>query len=97
MMGAGAMPRSASSRGSWPIGCAISRNVLPHEPALRRHLKSQRMSAVLDVEDIVQEVYGAFADMSDVEEVRDPRRFMFGIAHNILRKHPIGLMVFTMV
>lgn len=58
----------------------FARNVLPHEPDLRRWLA--RVAADLDQDDLVQETYAALA--REWRSVRNPRGFMFTAARNLL-------------
>lgn len=67
------------SRNIW-----IARHVLPNEPALRRFLARHRLPDGIDVEDVVQEVYGRIVAMETVDHIRDPRAFLIGTARNIL-------------
>jgi RNA polymerase sigma factor (sigma-70 family) len=73
------MRESITDRNFW-----IARHLLPHEPALRRYLERQRLPTNLDVDDIVQEVYGRFAEMESVDAVRDARTFMLGVGRNVM-------------
>lgn len=61
----------------------FARNVLPHEPDLRRWLA--RVAADLDQDDIVQETYAGIA--KDWRAVRNPRAFMFTVARNAMVAH----------
>ena len=54
------------------------RNVLPHEPDLRRWLA--RFAGDLDQDDIVQETYAGLA--KDYRSIRNARPFMFTVARN---------------
>lgn len=58
----------------------FARNVLPHEPELRRWLA--RVAADLDQDDLVQETYASLA--REWTTVRNPRGFMFKVARNLL-------------
>ncbi len=58
----------------------FARNVLPHEPDLRRWLA--RVAADLDQDDLVQETYAALA--REWRTIRNPRGFMFTVARNLL-------------
>ena len=69
----------AASRNHW-----IARHMLPNEPALRCYLARQKLPGGLDVEDVVQEVYGRIVGMASVDHIQDPRAFMVGMARNIL-------------
>ena len=61
----------------------FARNVLPHEPDLRRWLA--RIAADLDQDDIVQETYAGMA--KDYRAIRNPRAFMFTVARNAVIAH----------
>lgn len=61
----------------------FARNVLPHEPDLRRWLA--RVAADLDQDDLVQETYAALT--REWRTIRNPRGFMFKVARNILIGH----------
>ena len=61
----------------------FARNVLPHEPDLRRWLA--RVAADLDQDDMVQETYAALT--REWRTIRNPRGFMFTVARNVLIRH----------
>lgn len=61
----------------------FARNVLPHEPDLRRWLS--RVAGDLDQDDLVQETYAAVA--KEWRGIRNPRGFMFTVARNVLIRH----------
>lgn len=65
----------------------IARNVLPHEPALRAQLMRWRLPHGLEADDVVQEAYSKFASMESVEDVRNPKNYLFMIAHNLIASH----------
>lgn len=71
----------------------FAREVLPHEPALRRWLS--RFARDLDPDDIVQEAYAKMAP--DYAAIREPRAYMFTVARNavadILRRRQIVRIV----
>jgi RNA polymerase sigma-70 factor (ECF subfamily) len=75
------MLRVSDERARW-----IKRNVLPHEPALRSWLRL-RAPYDLDIDDIVQETYARLASVESVDEVRDPKNYMFRAAHSIMASH----------
>jgi RNA polymerase sigma factor (sigma-70 family) len=60
----------------------VARNILPHEPALRRWLR--RSVARQDIEDVIQEAYCSIAAMDDVTHIVEPRRYFFQVARNIV-------------
>lgn len=61
----------------------ISAHVLPHEGSLRGWLRSHRLIDA-DIGDIVQETYAALASLERVDHIRDPRTYMFSVAHNLM-------------
>lgn len=61
----------------------FARNVLPHEPDLRRWLA--RFAADVDADDIVQETYAGMA--RDIHGIRTPRAFMFTVARHAVIAH----------
>lgn len=61
----------------------FARNVLPHEPDLRRWLA--RFASDIDADDIVQETYAGMA--KDFRTIRTPRAFMFTVARNAVIAH----------
>ncbi|MDQ0251481.1 RNA polymerase sigma-70 factor (ECF subfamily) [Sphingomonas kyeonggiensis] len=62
------------------------RNVLPHEPALRSWL-GRRQPLGLDVDDIIQESYAILADLDTVEDIRNPRAYLFQVARSVITRH----------
>lgn len=58
-------------------------HALPHESALRRWLGS-RSIAGLDIDDIIQETYAVLARRDDLEQVRNPRAYMFRVAYTLI-------------
>lgn len=71
----------------------FARNVLPHEPDLRRWLA--RFAGDLDPDDIVQETYAGMA--RDFRQVRNPRAFMFTLARhaviaNLRRRRVVNIV-----
>jgi len=61
----------------------LAERILPHEPALRAWLGS-RVARVVDVDDVVQESYAQLATLGDVDHVRDPRAYLFRVAHSLV-------------
>lgn len=61
-------------------------HVLPHEPRLRAWLQGRR-SAVFDVDDVIQETYTILAARETVEDIRNPRAYLFQVAHSIVVHH----------
>lgn len=64
----------------------LSRNVLPHEPALR-HWLSRWKIVTLDLDDIVQETYAILASRASVAEIRNPRAYVFQTARSVVLMH----------
>lgn len=60
----------------------VARNVLPHEPALHRWLRSAFPAH--DVDDVVQESYCRLAAVRDLSAIADPRRYLFQTARNVV-------------
>lgn len=61
----------------------IASNVLPHEAALRTHLR--RMVASSDqIDDIVQDTYLCLARLDSVTHIRDGRAYLFTAARSVL-------------
>jgi len=65
----------------------IARNVMPHEPALRAHLARWRLTGDLDIDDVVQEAYSRFAAIESIEQIRNPRAYLFSVARTIVLMH----------
>ncbi|RYG37377.1 MAG: RNA polymerase sigma factor [Burkholderiales bacterium] len=62
------------------------RQILPHEPALRRWL-GRRQGAGIDVDDIIQESYAALSERESIEDIRYPRAYLFQIANSLVVRH----------
>lgn len=60
-------------------------HILPHEPGLRAWLERRR-SAGIDVDDIIQETYTVLAARESVDDIRNPRAYLFQVAHSIVMK-----------
>lgn len=76
------MTRLSDDRALW-----IARHILPHEPALRAHLNRWRLPDALDPDDVVQEAYSRFAQMASVDQILNPRAYLFSVARTILLMH----------
>jgi RNA polymerase sigma factor (sigma-70 family) len=61
----------------------LGRNILPHEPALRAWL-AKRKTHGLEIDDIVQETYAVLAELPSVTHIRNPRTYLFSVAHSIV-------------
>lgn len=62
------------------------RNILPHEPALRRWL-ARRQPLELDTDDIIQESYAILADLPTIEDIRSPKAYLFQVARSVIARH----------
>ncbi|RKE54345.1 MULTISPECIES: sigma-70 family RNA polymerase sigma factor [unclassified Sphingomonas] len=60
----------------------VARQILPHEPELRRWLRAGFPG--VDVDDVVQEAYCRLAALADFKRVEDPRRYLFQTARNVV-------------
>lgn len=65
----------------------IERNILPHEPGLRRYLLNRRLPLGLEVEDIIQESYARLANLSQVDNIRNAQFYLFQVARSIILAH----------
>ena|ERR1051326_2730278 len=61
----------------------LSRNVLPHEPALRTMLRRWRVQEE-DIDDLVQETYAKLTKLESVASVRNPKNYMFQTAYSLM-------------
>jgi RNA polymerase sigma-70 factor (ECF subfamily) len=61
----------------------LARQVLPHEPDLRRWLAGKRLRGI-DLDDIVQETYAILAGLDCVEAIRNPKAYMFQTAYSVI-------------
>ncbi|MEL1263346.1 sigma-70 family RNA polymerase sigma factor [Pseudoxanthomonas putridarboris] len=58
-------------------------HILPHEPALRAWL-GRRHSAGFDVDDIVQESYAILAERERLDDIHNPRAYLFQVAQSLV-------------
>ena len=65
----------------------LSRQILPHEPALRAQLSRWRVPDGLDVDDVIQETYAKLVMLEDVEGIRSPRAYLFQVARSVILMH----------
>lgn len=65
----------------------LSRNILPHEPALRAQLARWRVPDDLEADDVIQETYAKLATLTGVEEIRNPKAYFFQTARSIILMH----------
>jgi RNA polymerase sigma factor (sigma-70 family) len=75
------MDVSRADRVAW-----LARNILPHEPALRRWLGRRTRLNVLGLssDDIVQESYARLIGLQSVEHIASPRSYLFQTANSVL-------------
>lgn len=64
----------------------LSRQVLPHEAALRAWLSSRRLPGV-EIDDVVQETYARLITAPAVEGIRNPKTYAFQTAWSVLMTH----------
>ncbi len=60
-------------------------HILPHEAALRGWLSRRRAPGAFDVDDIVQESYALLAERERVDDILNPRAYLFQVAHSLVR------------
>jgi RNA polymerase sigma factor (sigma-70 family) len=65
----------------------IARHIVPHEFALRAQLARWRLPHDLDADDVIQECYAKFATMDSVDEIRNPRNYLYSVARTHLLMH----------
>jgi RNA polymerase sigma factor (sigma-70 family) len=58
--------------------------ILPHEAALRGWLSRRRAPAAFDVDDIVQESYAVLAERERLDDILNPRAYLFQVAHSLV-------------
>jgi len=75
------MTRVGDDRALW-----LARQVLPHEAALRAWLMRWRLQD-LHVDDIVQEAYAVLAARASVDDIRQPKNYLFQTARSIVLMH----------
>ena len=56
--------------------------ILPHEAALRGWLSRRR--APVDIDDIVQESYALLAERERIDDILNPRAYLFQVAHSLM-------------
>lgn len=59
-------------------------HILPHEPALRSWLSRRRAPAAFDLDDIVQESYAILAERERIDDILNPRAYLFQVAHSLV-------------
>lgn len=75
------MPDKIRERAAW-----VAKNVLPHEHAIRGWLARHRPGD-LDVDDIIQETYARIVSLESFDAIRDPKRYVFQVAHSVVIDH----------
>lgn len=76
------MPDCDQRRMQW-----FAEHVLPHEPALRAWLSAHlygRIGRCLEADDVVQETWATLTALDDVENIRNPRAYLFAVARSIV-------------
>jgi RNA polymerase sigma factor (sigma-70 family) len=64
----------------------LAEHVLPFEPGLRGWLGRRRV-VNLEIDDIVQETYAVLAELESVTHIRNPRTYVYSVAHSIILRH----------
>lgn len=59
-------------------------HILPHEAALRGWLSRRRAPAAFDIDDIVQESYAVLAERERLDDILNPRAYLFQVAHSLV-------------
>jgi RNA polymerase sigma-70 factor (ECF subfamily) len=59
-------------------------HILPHEAALKRWLSRRRAPAAFDIDDIVQESYALLAERERIDDILNPRAYLFQVAHSLV-------------
>lgn len=72
------MTQVSDERAVW-----LARNILPHEPALRRWLAGKRLRGI-DLDDIIQETYAILAGLESVDAIRNAKAYMFQTAYSVI-------------
>jgi RNA polymerase sigma factor (sigma-70 family) len=72
------MDESSRIRAAW-----LARHVLPHEEMLRRWLSARPLGG-LEIDDVIQETYAVLAELASVDEIRNPRSYVFQVAHSVV-------------
>lgn len=65
----------------------LARHILPHEPWLRAFIARMRLPGDLDVDDVVQEAYGKLVSLETVDDIRNPRNYLYSIARMTVLMH----------
>jgi RNA polymerase sigma-70 factor (ECF subfamily) len=75
----GECPLDDVERARW-----FMQHILPHEAALRSWLSRRRAPAAFDVDDIVQESYTLLAERERVDDIINPRAYLFQVAQSLV-------------
>ena len=59
-------------------------HILPHEAALRGWLSRRWAPAAFDIDDIVQESYALLAERERIDDILNPRAYLFQVAHSLV-------------
>lgn len=62
------------------------RNILPHEPGLRRWLARSGLAGI-DPDDIIQESYTILAELESVDAILNPRAYLYQVARSRIVRH----------
>lgn len=65
----------------------LARHILPHEPWLRAFIARMRLPEDIDVDDVVQEAYGKLVSLESVEDIRNPRNYLYSVARMTVLMH----------
>lgn len=71
----------SASRAVW-----LSRNILPHEAALRAQISRWRLPPDLEADDVIQEAYAKLSTV-DIDGIRNPRAYFFQVARSLVLMH----------
>ena len=75
------MPYKIRERAAW-----MAKNVLPHERAIRGWLGRNRLGD-LEIDDIVQETYARIVSLDDFDQIRNPKKYVYQVAHSVVVDH----------
>ena len=59
-------------------------HILPHEAALKGWLTRRWGPAAFDIDDIVQESYALLAERERMDDILNPRAYLFQVAHSLV-------------
>jgi len=75
------MPAISPERSRW-----FARQILPHEPVLRAWL-NRRLASDLEADDVIQEAYTILASKKSVDDIHNPKAYLFQTAYSLLVRH----------